>query len=117
MVEDDDTRKLKLEYAVAQPLCFLCKSEGKTHVVKMPTSVKNALDSTSLCFVFVHSLLVLQFSSVQEVIKGQRSDLVLKILLLNWPAGSRLQGKNIYLVWPTDGKANWTVNGHQTLAT
>ena len=40
LIEDDDTRKLKLEYAVVRPLCFLCKSEGKTHVVKMPTNVK-----------------------------------------------------------------------------
>ena len=79
MIEDDDIRKLKLEYTVISRLCFLCKSEGKTHVVKMPIHVqtlKNALDSSSLSFVFVHSLLVLQFSNVQVVVKGQQSDLI-----------------------------------------
>ena len=41
-VEDDETQQLSLrqEYAVVRPLCFLCKSEGKTPFVKMPTNVK-----------------------------------------------------------------------------
>ena len=40
IVEDDETQQLRQEYAVVRPLCFLCKSEGKTHFMKMPTNVK-----------------------------------------------------------------------------
>ena len=39
-VEDAETQQLRQEYAVVRPLCFLCKSEGKTPFVKMPTNVK-----------------------------------------------------------------------------
>ena len=37
-VDDATTQQLRQEYAVVQPLCFLCHSEGKTPFVKMPTN-------------------------------------------------------------------------------
>ena len=40
LVVDEDTQKLKEQYAVVRPLCFLCKSEGKTHFVRMPTNIR-----------------------------------------------------------------------------
>ena len=40
LVEDDNTRQLKQEYAIVRPLCFLCKSEGKTPFVRMPSNVR-----------------------------------------------------------------------------
>ena len=30
LVEDDNTHQLKQDYAIVWPLCFLCKSQGKT---------------------------------------------------------------------------------------
>ena len=40
LVVDEDTQKLKEQYAVVRPLCFLYKSVGKTHFVRMPTNIR-----------------------------------------------------------------------------
>ena len=40
LVEDDNTHQLKQDYAIVRPLCFLCKSEGKTPFVRMPTNIR-----------------------------------------------------------------------------
>ena len=40
-VEDDSIRDLKKEEcAVVHPICFICKAEGKTPYVRMPTNVR-----------------------------------------------------------------------------
>ena len=39
-MEDEEIVKLRREYAVVRPICFLCKSEGKTPYVKMPRNRK-----------------------------------------------------------------------------
>ena len=40
LVEDDSIRELRKEYAVVRPICFLCKAEGKTPYVRMPSNVR-----------------------------------------------------------------------------
>ena len=42
LVEDDEIERLRSEFAVVRPLCFLCKSDGKTPFVKMPRNSKNS---------------------------------------------------------------------------
>ena len=39
LVDDDEMRKLRTCYAVVLPLCFLCKSEGKSPKCKKPSNV------------------------------------------------------------------------------
>ena len=41
-VEDDEMERLRNEFAVVRPLCFLCKSDGKTPFVKMPRNSRNS---------------------------------------------------------------------------
>lgn len=62
LIKDDEMKRLRCEYAVVRPLCFLCKSDGKTPFVKMPRNsrkrprpqaVSKNLNHCQLYFCFV----------------------------------------------------------------
>ena len=39
LVDDDEMKELRTSYAVVLPLCFICKSEGKSPICKRPSNV------------------------------------------------------------------------------
>ena len=66
LVDDDEMKELQTSYAVVLPLCFICKSEGKSTICKRPSNVakwakKSWLLHVLYCWV-VHSIAFLHCS-------------------------------------------------------
>ena len=39
IVNDEEIQELKKKYAVVYPLCFICKSDGKKSICKLPSNI------------------------------------------------------------------------------